>query len=75
MKKGIFLVILRFFCGIFPKLIGSSRTRLRHRYYERRKSSLINQKSGLFTDKNGFMSNPGTNRSRMVRFKNQEDKP
>ena len=51
---------------------------LEKRYYERHKRSLIfclKTKSGLPLDKNGFMLNPRTNQSRIVRFKNQEDKP
>ena len=52
---------------------------LEKRYYERHKRSLIfftpKTKSGLPLDKNGFMLNPKTNRSRILRFKNQEDKP
>ena len=49
-----------------------------YRYYERHKRSLIffapKIKSGLPLDKNGFMLIQ-EQRSRIVRFKNQEDKP
>ena len=50
----------------------------KYRYYERHKRSLIffapKIKSGLPLDKNGFMLIQ-EQRSRIVRFKNQEDKP
>ena len=71
-KNGDFFLIITY---LFAEIVLKNK---KYRYYERHKRSLIffapKIKSGLPLDKNGFMLIQ-EQRSRIVRFKNQEDKP